>query len=100
MIRGTTPTHTFTLPFDTGEITALRVSYAQRGLVLLTKSEADCTLSGATVTLTLTQEETLRFAAGERVQIQLRVRCEDGSVLASRVLAASVEDCLLEEVIE
>ncbi len=100
MIRGTTPTHVFTLPFDTEKITALRVSYAQRGVTLFTKTEADCTLARDTVTLSLTQAETLRLAAGDAVQIQVRVKHEDGNVYASRLLAATVEDCLLEEVLE
>ena len=100
MIRGTTPKHVFSLPFDTGEITALRVSYAQRGKLLFTKSEQECTLLEERVTLQLTQAETLRFAPFDPVQIQVRVLHKDGRAFASRVLTATVEDCLLEEVLE
>ena len=100
MIRGTTPKHVFSLPFATDEIAALRVTYAQRGVPLFSKTEAECTLEGDGVTLSLSQEETLRFAAGDGVQIQVRVLCKDGRAFASRVLAATVEDCLLEEVLE
>ena len=100
MIRGTTPTHVFSLPFDTEKVTALRVTYAQRGNVIFTKSEADCTLEKQRVTLQLTQAETLRFLANDPVQIQVRLLDEKGRAFASRVLTATVEDCLLEEVLE
>ncbi len=99
MIRGTTPTHTFLLPFDVEQIKTLRACYAQRGEVILKKSEADCTLDGNAVCLRLSQEETLRFAAGDRIQIQLRVLTTAGDVFASRLLTAGVEDCLCEEVL-
>ena len=99
MIRGTTPTHTFLLPFDASEIRAIRIAYAQRGEVVLTKSEADCTLENNRVTLRLGEEETLRFAAGDRLQRQVRVLTASGDVFALRILGASVEDCLLEEVL-
>ena len=100
MIRGTTPTHTFLLPFDTAEIRSLRIAYAQRGEVILQKSEADCTCEGDTLRVQLTQEDTLRFAAGDRMQMQLRVRTANGDVFASRLLCAEVEDCLCEEVLQ
>ena len=100
MIRGTTPTHTFLLPFDTASIRSLRITYAQRGEVVLQKSEADCTCDGDTLRVQLTQEDTLRFAAGDRMQMQLRVLTENGDVFASRVLGAEVEDTLCEEVLE
>ena len=99
MIRGTTPTHTFTLPFEREEIAALCVTYAQRGIPLFTKSEADCTFAGNAVTLQLTQSDTLRFVAQDAVQIQVRVLDNKGVAYASRVLITTVEDCLLEEVI-
>ena len=31
MLIGTTPTHTFGLPFDTGIISKIKVTYAQNG---------------------------------------------------------------------
>ena len=100
MIRGTTPTHTFHLPFGVDEIKSLCVCYAQRGEVIFKKSKEDCTLAGTSVSLRLGQEETLRFVAGDRMQIQLRVLTHSGDVFASRLLGACVEDCLCEEVLE
>ncbi len=99
MIRGTTPTHTFLLPFEASEIRTLHVCYAQRGAVVLDKTKEDCTLEGNAVRVRLTQEDTLRFVAGDRVQIQLRVLTNEGDVFASRLLGAGVEDTLCEEVL-
>lgn len=35
MIRGTTPTHIFQLPMDTGDLKQIRITYSQLGRVLL-----------------------------------------------------------------
>ena len=37
MIQGTTPTHTFTIPFDVSLIKELKVVYAQQGEIVLEK---------------------------------------------------------------
>ena len=61
MIRGTTPVHTFELPFDTAEIKEINIAYAHNGVVVLTKEKADCSFEGNTVRVRLTQEDTLKF---------------------------------------
>lgn len=71
--RYTTPTHIFTVPFDTGTISMMAVIYKQGGNVLLVKDLEDCTLGDKTVSCTLTEEETSLFKPNPQVQIQLRV---------------------------
>lgn len=99
MIRGTTPKHTFTLPFDTSELEDVRVIYAQDDEVLFKKETADCTLDGNTVSVTLTQEETLKFDASKLAQIQLRVQTKGGDVLSTDVMVSYVGKCLDTEVL-
>ena len=92
MIQGTTPTNRFNLPFDVSEVAALRIAYSQKGAVIFTKTEADCTLEGNTVTLRLTQEETFKFEGEEVVQIRLRVKQKDGNVKASKPVVSKIEE--------
>lgn len=85
MIQGTTPTHTFNLPFTTDTISALRIAYEQSGKVVLTKETNDVETTSKTITVKLTQEETLKFDANVPVRIQLHVRMEDDTTMASVV---------------
>ena len=46
MIRGTTPTLEFTLPFDTSLIAEIYVTMTQNGKTVLEKTLSDCNCSG------------------------------------------------------
>lgn len=99
MIRGTTPTHTFNLPFDTALVDKIKITYAQNGVVILTKEKADCKLEGNFVTVKLSQENTLKFDAS-RVQIQIRVLTIGGDALASDIVTKPCKDVLEGGVLE
>ena len=100
MIRGTTPTHTFTLPFDVSNISKLKIIYAQNDSQIFCKGIEDCKLNGNTVSVSLTQSETLKFDHKKMVQIQLRVLSGGGDSLVSNVFNTSVGECLDNEVLE
>lgn len=99
MIRGTTPTHTFVLPFSTELVKTLEITYAQCGKVILKKGTANADMSGNTVRIRLTQEDTLKFDAKTYVDIQVRVLTHEGDALASRVLRVRADVCLSDEVL-
>lgn len=99
MIRGTTPTHVFTLPFDVELIADLRISYGQNNGEIICKTIDDCTLNGNTISVTLTQEDTYKFNCGQQAKAQVKIRTHAGDVLASEFIFISVERCLNEEVI-
>lgn len=98
MIRGTTPTHTFTLPFGVETVAKVRILYAQHDEVLVTKTEEDCTMTGQTIQVRLTQEETLALDSSTVVAIQLRVLTTGGEALASDIMRVLPGDCLENEV--
>ena len=100
MIRGTTPTHTFQLPFGTETIKTIQIAYAQNGNEKLTKGNADCTFEGNVVTCKLTQEDTFKFAHGECVEVQVRVLTLGNDALASRVMRVHCNECLSDEVLK
>lgn len=99
MVRGTTPTLEFTLPFDTSLLTAAFITLAQSGRVIIDKSLADCTCSGQTLTLVLTQEETLKFDTRHSTEIQVRVKTAEGNALASRIITENTYNILKDGVI-
>ena len=108
MIPGTTPTHTFTLPFTPPAGTNYRIVYAQgkEGLeeIVLELTTERCTVEGNSLFVTLTKEETLAFNStlvwhkGRLmplpVTIQVGVRTEGGDVMWSDIIETTVERCL------
>lgn len=100
MIRGTTPTHTFTLPFDVSTIKSLVIVYAQNGTEVLKKEMDDCQMNGTDITVRLTQEDSLKFNANGSVQIQIKVLTTAGEALASYIQTVPVLECLIDEVLK
>lgn len=99
--RGSTPTHTFVLPFDLDAIANIIVTYRQNGCNVLQKTMednfADITVDMDTreVSIQLTQSDTRVFTCGPKyknniVQIQLKVLFENGSVMLSDVISDRV----------
>lgn len=101
MIRGTTPTLEFTLPFDTSLIAEMYVTIAQGEKTVLEKTLSDCNCSGTSVSLILTQKDTLKLQQQPRLQaeIQIRVRTTSGEALASDIMSVYVGRILKEGVI-
>lgn len=96
---GTTPTHTFTLPFEKEMLADLRITYIQNKKKIFTKEMEDVEISGSDISLTLTQEETLLFEAGKNVSIQLKIKTTEGLVFNSDIIEMRVDCSLDNEVI-
>ncbi len=107
MRRGTTPTHTFTLPFSFPSGACIRIVYAQNDVILVEKTTEDCEINGAVVKTRLTSEETLRFDCSPHyqvgmllpypVEIQIGLRTAEGEKFWSAIIIESVERCLRED---
>lgn len=106
MYRGTTPTITFTLPFEASKLDVLSIAFAQKenpyakaATMMFEKTLADCTLQDNSVICELTEKDTLRLNSAYDVEIQLRVKCA-GKSMASEVYSVPVghilkDGCLL-----
>lgn len=103
MIRGTTPTLTFKISTDLdfndiekAEITFKSVS----GTKEKTWDENDLGIDPIekTMTLTLSQDDTLFFSVGE-IDIQLRVKLNNDMVYASKIITSTLDRILKEGVI-
>lgn len=99
MIRGTTPTLEFIVPFDTGQLAEAFVTLSQSGIVVLDKALCDCEVGTNYLQVRLTQEETLRLNSDCRTEIQIRVRTIQGEALASNIVSVETGRILKDGVI-
>jgi hypothetical protein len=81
VIRGTTPTHEFELPYPIALVDDIRVVYGQNKKAIIVKTINDCTLTEGQISISLTQEETFLFSASKKVEIELRIKLANGKVV-------------------
>lgn len=96
---GTTPTHTFTLPFEKEMLAEVRITYTQSKKKIITKEIDDLEIDGNDISLTLAQEETFLFEEGRNVSIQLKIKTTEGLVFNSDIIEMRVDPSLDNEVI-
>lgn len=89
LYRGSTPTLTFKLSIETSALTVVSIAFAQNNAVVLEKGLADCTVGDDTLSLTLTEDETLLFDSSQNMELQIRCACGDGR-LCSKIVTVSV----------
>jgi len=93
MYRGTTPEFSFTLPFGIDEVESLLITFKQIDTVL-NFTEEDVEVAGNTVYIRLTQEQTRMFKSNFKCQVQMRVKLNDGTVVASQVESIDINQSL------
>lgn len=104
MRRGTTPTLTFTLPFSTDGIDVLNLAFSQkdkngRDSIVFQKTLEDVTLNKFTVSLTLTEEETLKLS-NKKGCLDIQMRCGIGNAkLVSNIISVEVQKLLKDGVL-
>lgn len=94
MIIGTTPTHTFNLPFEAALLKSVRVTYLQGEEVILKKETDECILTDTRVVVKLSQKDTLKFDYQRPVYVQLRALTTHGDALAILPKMVSAGQCL------
>lgn len=94
MRRGTTPTITYSLPFDSASVRAAEITISCPGAAYISKGIDDMTAKGNKLSVRLTQEETLRFRAGSNVSMQIALRLSGGSCIRSKIHEELVTDAL------
>lgn len=99
MIRGTTPTLEFLLPFDTDQLAEAFVTLSQQGVVKVDKALTECNCNERKLSVKLTQEETLKLACDCITEIQIRAKTISGDVVASEIKRVRTERILKDGVI-
>ena len=87
MIRGTTPTLEFGIPFSVDLIEKASIVLYQRHSIVIEKTLDDCEAKDQTLIIKLTQLETLKLKEGIKTEIQVRIRTHDGTALASDIIS-------------
>ena len=99
IIQGTTPTHTFLLPFDASLIKTARLVYSQGDDVKVIKEGADVQMTGLKVTTTLTQADTFAFTPSTSVTLVLRLLTIGGDAVTTDPKVLSCRGCDDKEVL-
>ena len=99
MRKGTTPVHTFTLPFDTAEIKCVRIVYEQNDQIRLVKETADVEMQGNVIRVQLSQEDTFHFECNTPAKVQVRTLGHGGTANTSEPICFFVYECLDNEVL-
>lgn len=99
IIRGTTPTLKFGLPFETNMIAVGFVTVRQNESTIFEKPLSACQCDGCTLTAKLTQEETLKLESELNAEIRLVVKTAGGDRLESYPVCVGVSDTSKEGVI-
>lgn len=101
IIRGTTPTHEFGIPYNQDIIRDIRVTYGQNNKALFTKDINDCKIENGKVSVSLIQEETFLFVPNKKVTVEIRVLTMDGDVVRNEdPITLRVIDSMNDEVLE
>lgn len=95
MWRGTTPTHSFTLPegMRQQDFAVLYITYSQNGETVVEKTGEDLQFEDNIIKVIFTQQDTLAFAPGP-VKIQIRGRMLDGQAVASNHISTTAKEIL------
>ena len=98
MIRGTTPTNIFNVDADMRTASAIYITYDQDGTTIFEKELGDITVEEKKLTVTLTQEETLKLKP-MKTRIQIRAKFPDGAAIASNIIETTASAILKDGVI-
>lgn len=90
MVKGTTPTFTFTLPFDASTVEVAYLTFQQGNSVAFEKGMTSATTEGQSISFLVTQKDTLGLADSPDVTIQFRCKTSDGKVYASGLIEVPV----------
>lgn len=100
MIRGTTPMLEFALPFDTSLIAEMYITITQNGVTMLEKTLSDCNCSGTLVSLTLTQEDTLKLEQKPNSDGEMQIRVDEHNHVVERTYSIERELSIQKEQIK
>ena len=86
MIRGTTPTISFNVPYPQNELASLYLTIKQGREVVIEKTLDDVEISEGVATCKLSQAETLRLDADKAVDVQCRIKTITNEAIASNIV--------------
>lgn len=101
IFRGTTPKFIFTLPnsITIDNVLNVELVFTQNDEIIIAKKLGDFITSNNQLTITLTQEDTLKLKGNSPLYYQIKVLLNDGSVITSDIITNMVYNSLSESVL-
>lgn len=101
IFRGTTPKFIFTLPnsITIDDILNVELVFTQNDEIIIAKKLGDFNTSNNQLTITLTQEDTLKLKGNSPLYYQIKVLLNDESVITSDIITNMVYNSLSESVL-
>ena len=95
MRRGTTPTHTCTIPssLEVSTLSEIYITYTQFGRTIIERTIDDIEIDGQQLKVNLSQAETLSFKVG-KARMQIRAKSAIGKTYASDIKEIIVQEIL------
>lgn len=92
MRRGTTPTLTFTTPYEAAIIQSGYLTFNQRGTKVLDipLDDPSVTIEDEAISIELTQEQTLAFTTAAPAQAQIRAMLTSNKAVASNIVQVPI----------
>ena len=97
--RGTTPTISIDVDFDTSLIESIYITLSQNASTVIEKSLMDCSFTENLIEVILTQEETLLLKANKIANIQARIKLRNGIVVSNEIQQILIQPILKEGMI-
>ena len=94
MIRGTTPTLEFVLPFAVTSADKIWITFSQKGKEVFTIETQDCKINETVIQVVLTQQQTLKLLSETTLEIQIRLLTDTGVAMASQIILTTVQRIL------
>lgn len=101
IFRGTTPKFIFTLPnsITIDDVVNTELVFTQNDEIVITKKLEDFTTSTNQLTITLTQEDTLKLKGNSPLYYQIKLLLKDNSVITSDIITNMVYNSLSEGIL-
>lgn len=92
MRRGTTPTLTFTTPYEAALIQSGYITFNQRSATVLDLplSDPSVTIADESISVNLTQEQTLAMTTAAPCEAQIRAILTSGKAVASNIVCIPI----------
>lgn len=99
MVKGTTPTLYFECDLEWNDIKELSLVFTQKDKLVLKFTKEACSYEDGNLIVTLTQEQSFTFDEHSIIEMQIKIKLTDGTVLASNIIQSTVGKILDEEII-
>ena len=97
--KGCTCENSFSIPYDKEEIATLLITYQQNKVNVVEKTLDDCSFVDGKIYIVLSQEDTLKFNDEESIEIQIRIKLNNGVVTKCKIIKTYTDRVLNDGVI-